>query len=38
MAAAAAAAAKLFERMLAIFGRSSEIVMGSGSHMGRASR
>jgi hypothetical protein len=38
IAAAAATAAKLIERMLAIFGRCSEIVMGRASHMGRASR
>ena len=35
MAAAAATAAKLIERMLAIFGRCSEIVMGRPSRMGR---
>jgi len=34
MAAAAAAAAKLIERMLAIFGRRGEIVMGRAPHMG----
>lgn len=38
MAAAAAAAAKLFERMLAIFGMCSKIVMGRTSHPGRASQ
>jgi len=38
MAAAAATAAKLIERMLAIFGRRSEIVMGRAPHMGTASR
>src|SRR5580700_6572708 len=38
MAAAAAAAGKLIERMLAIFGRCSEIVMGRTSPMGRTSR
>jgi len=37
MAAAAAAAAKLIERMLAIFGKRSEIVMGRPSRMGKAS-
>jgi hypothetical protein len=37
MAAAAAAAAKLIERMHAIFGRYGEIVMGSASLLGRAS-
>jgi hypothetical protein len=34
----AAAAAKLIERMLAISGMCSEIVMGRVSHLGRASR
>ncbi len=38
MAVAAATAAKLIERMLAISGRCSEIVTGRASHMGRASR
>lgn len=38
MAVAAATAARLIERMLAIFGRRSEIVMGRASQMGRASR
>jgi hypothetical protein len=37
MAATAATAAKLSVRMLAIFGSYSEIVMGSASHLGRAS-
>jgi hypothetical protein len=38
MAAAAANAAELIERMLAIFGTCSGIVMGKTSHMGRSSR
>jgi hypothetical protein len=38
MVAAAAAAVKVIERMLAIFGRCSEIVMGRSSPMGRALR
>jgi hypothetical protein len=38
MAAAAVTAAKLIERMLAIIGRTSEIVMGRVSQLGRASQ
>src|ERR1700729_3766185 len=38
MAAAAATAAKLIERMLAIFGICSEIVMGRAPHEARARR